>query len=162
MILNFRTQKQLLDHWCWAAVSSSVSFYYNPFSQWRQSTIAGAMIGSACSGIDRTNADSAPDGCDMMMDAAQALAVTKNYLREIPRPLTYEEIVIQINNGFPVCCQIVWDGFSLSHFVTIYGYSERLIIVGDPQAGIASIEYFEFRSDYRTGGKWIRSIGTTR
>lgn len=160
MILNFRTQKQLLDNWCWAAVASSISFYYHPGSRWRQSTLAGTMIDSQCSTINQENATVAPSHCDRMLDLANVLQATGNFAGEIARPLQFNEIITQINHGWPVCCQLLWPGFIASHFVTIYGYTGNNIIIGDPQAGVFTIDYQEFATNYRNGGRWQRSYGT--
>jgi len=161
MILDFRTQKQILDNWCWAAVASSISFYFDRNSPWIQSALAATLIHGVCNGINTTNADTAPPVCDVQMDIAHALNLTENLRGDIIRPLSFNEVVQQINTGFPVCCQIVFAGSQASHFVVIYGYQSADLIVGDPQAGIFSLNYQSFLSNYR-GGNWRRTIGTKR
>jgi hypothetical protein len=160
MILGFITQKQILDNWCWAAVASSISFYYNSDSQWLQSTIAANLIDSSCALIDTNNATAAPTICDVSMDLATVLNATQNlYGTPLERQLSFNEIVDQINANAPVCCQIVWQAISAAHYLTIYGYDGADIIIGDPEAGIFSINYNDFCSGYR-GGSWSRSFGT--
>ena len=161
MILNFRTQKQILDNWCWAAVTSGVSFYFNPNSQWIQSALAARLISSSCAGIDTTNADAASDTCNSTLDIARSLQLTGNFAGSLLRPLSFNEVVQQINNGFPICCQIVFSGFDISHFVVIYGYQSAEVVIGDSQAGIFSIPYNTFLTSYR-GGTWRRTIGTRK
>lgn len=159
MILNFRTQKQILDNWCWAAVTSGISFYFNSNSQWIQSALAAKLISSSCAGIDTTNAPSAPDTCNSTLDVARSLQVTGNFAGHLMRPLSFGEVVDQINNRFPICCQIVFPGFDTSHFVVLYGYQSGDVVIGDSQAGIFSIPYNDFLTNYR-GGIWKRTIGT--
>jgi hypothetical protein len=74
-------------------------------------------------------------------------------------PLSFGEVVDQINNRFPICCQIVFPGFDTSHFVVLYGYQSGDVVIGDSQAGIFSIPYNDFLTNYR-GGIWKRTIGT--
>jgi len=161
MILNFKTQKQLLDNWCWSAMASSVSFYYNAKSPWMQNMLAARLVNITCIGINAANASTASAVCDVQMDVAKALALTGNLAGDIIRPLSFNEVVQQINAGFPICCQILFPGASGSHFVALYGYQSTNVIIGDPQAGIFSINYTQFVSGYR-GGNWKRSIGTKR
>ncbi len=161
MILNFRTQKQILDNWCWAAVTSSISFYFDRNSRWMQSALAARLINNICGGITANNSQTAPPICDAQMDIARALSLTGNLAGDIIRPLSFNEVVQQINGGFPFCCQIVFPGIQTSHFVILYGYHSTDVIIGDPQAGIFSINYQDFLSNYR-GGSWQRTIGTKR
>jgi hypothetical protein len=159
MILDFRTQKQILDNWCWAAAASSISFYFDRNSRWIQSSLAASLINSVCTGINTNNAETAPPICDVQMDIAHALNLTGNLGGDIIRPLAFEEVVRQINDRFPICCQIMFPGIQTSHFVVVYGYEGADLVLGDPQAGIFSLNYQSFLSNYR-GGNWRRTIGT--
>jgi len=161
MILNFRTQKQILGNWCWAAVTSGVSFYFNPNSRWIQSALAARLINSSCSGINALNVATASDTCNSTLDVARSLQLTGNFAGDLVRPLFFNEVVGQINKGFPICCQIVFPGLDTSHFVVLYGYSGSNVIIGDSQAGIFTIPYTTFLESYR-GGNWRRTIGTKR
>ena len=159
MILNYQTQIQILDEWCWAAVTSSVSFNYDTNSAWLQSRIVGKLIDSSCENITTVNAAGAPLVCHTVFSLADALQLTNNFAWMVERHLTLNEIRYQINNGWPVCCQIHWAGIDQAHFITIYGYEGNTIIIGDPQAGVCSQDYNALINDYRSGN-WIRSYGT--
>jgi hypothetical protein len=161
MILNFRTQKQILDNWCWAAVTSGVSFYFNPGSQWIQSALATRLISSSCAGINTINAATASGICNSTLDLAKSLEMTGNFAGDLIRPLSFNEVVQQINAGFPICCQIVFAGVDTSHFVVVYGYEGINVVIGDSQAGIFTVPYNNFLTNYR-GGRWRRTIGTKR
>jgi Papain-like cysteine protease AvrRpt2 len=161
MILNFRTQKQMLDNWCWAAVTSGVSFYFNPKSRWIQSMLAARLISSSCAGINTINAATAPDTCNSTLDIARSLQLTGNFAGDLMRPLSFNEVVQQINTGFPICCQVVFPGFDTSHFVVVYGYQGANVVIGDSQAGIFNVPYNNFLTNYR-GGRWGRTIGTKK
>jgi hypothetical protein len=159
MILNYQIQQQLLEDWCWAAVASSISFKYNPNSNWTQSRIAGTLLDPVCSNIVEGNTDNAPSICQQPFSLEAALACTRNRAWKVDRQLTLDEIIGQINGGWPLCCQIHWDDVDKSHFVTIYGYSGNTIIIGDPEAGACSLLYEDLITGYRTGS-WVRTIGT--
>jgi papain like cysteine protease AvrRpt2 len=158
MRLNFYIQKQVLGNWCWAAVTSSVSFYYNGGSPWSQGALASALISPSCAGINADNAPIAPPVCNAVMDLAQALMLTGNYAGQTPAPLTFNDVAQQISQNSLVCCQISWEAFPQSHFVVIYGCEGSNVIIGDPEGEIFSIPYQSFLAGYR-GGLWKRSIG---
>lgn len=159
MILNFRTQKQILDNWCWAAVTSGVSFFFDANSRWVQSALAATLISNSCAGINQVNASTASDTCNATLDVARSLRITGNFAADLMRPLSFNEVIDQVNKGFPICCQIVFPDLQTSHFVVIYGYQSSNIVIGDSQAGIFNIPYTSFLTNYR-GGKWRRTIGT--
>ena len=164
MILPLRLQKQLLHNWCWAAVTSSISFYYNKNTRgWRQEQLAGRLLDNSCAAINPQNADTAPDVCNMQLDLANALSLSGNFGGEVPRPLAPDGIRAHVNGGHPLCCQFIWPGLDDSHFVILYGYESDQVIVGDPdplQGGAFRIDYNSFLSNYRGGGQWVRTIGT--
>jgi hypothetical protein len=166
MMLPLRIQKQLLENWCWAAVTSSISFYYNKNMRgWQQSQLAGRLLDGICANINRNNADSAPGLCDRQLDIARPLSATGHFAGQQNRPLTPEEIVSQINSGFPVCCQVLWTGLTASHFVVLYGYEGNRLIIGDPDpddGGAFFVDYHTFLNNYRNGGQWVRTIATQR
>lgn len=166
MILGVKLQKQILQNWCWAAVTSTVSFYYNDNEQgWKQPALAARLLKSSCGSITGVNAGEAPDVCNQQVDIVSALSLSGNLAGQLGRPLTMDEIISQINRSFPVCCQIRWPGFDGSHFVLLYGYndSDTRLVIGDPdpeRGGVFLVSYGELARDYREGGEWVRTIGT--
>jgi hypothetical protein len=159
MTLNFQVQKQILPNWCWAAVSSSVSFFFNQNQKgYYQAQLAAQIIDPSCSVVNNQNAGAAPPICNTPKDIATALQFTRNYAGEMARALSLNEIVAQINGGFPICCQILWANLQQSHFVTIYGYQGTQLQIGDPEAGLFYVDYNSFL--YYRGGVWRRTIGT--
>jgi hypothetical protein len=159
MILNYLTQKQALDEWCWAAVASSISFFYNRNSKgYPQADIAARLIGSQCSGITTANRGTADPSCNVTGDVAKALGITGNLAWDIPRHLDLNEITDQINQGFPFCCQIDWNLTGKSHFVCVYGYEHTRLVVGDSESRVCTVDYQQFLN-YRQGA-WRRTIGT--
>jgi Papain-like cysteine protease AvrRpt2 len=159
MILNYQTQEQLLDDWCWAAVASSISIFYSPSSQWTQSALGGALLNPVCSRITSDNASTAQAVCRQTLDLSNVLSSINNLAWVVNQPLSLEQIQGQISSGWPICCEMTWPS-GQSHVITLYGFSDSLIIIGDPEGGVFSADYEDLVSDYRSGGQWIRSVGT--
>lgn len=160
MILDFQTQQQILPEWCWAAVASSISFKYDPQSNWQQNTLAGKLLNNVCTAVSPVNANSAPNICHQGFSLITALqSCTQNYAWDVQRYLTIDEIRYQINNGWPVCCQIYWESYQKAHYIVIYGYDGNSIAIGDPEAGVCSADYDDLIQSYRSG-QWIHSYGT--
>lgn len=162
MTLPFQIQKQLLQNWCWAAVSSSISFYYDNGSNWYQAQLAANLLDNSCGTINDQNAGQASTVCNKEFDVSKALQLTNNYAGEFDRALTMQELVSQINSNYLICCQMVWPS-QASHFVVLFGYNTNNVIVGDPDAdagGVFQLDYNDFMYGYRGGGKWQRTIGS--
>lgn len=160
MILNYITQRQALEYWCWAAVASSVSFFYNKNQRgYLQGQIGSNETGASCENISGTNNQTYDPACNVSKDLARALHFTKNFAWDIPRALTFDEVLHQINGYFPFCCQIYWPQLEKSHFVCVYGYQGKSLVVGDPEQ--QSNHYIDFDDflNYRQG-IWVRTIGT--
>jgi len=160
MILSFQTQQQILDEWCWAAVASSISFNYDPNSNWQQNALAGTVLNSVCSNVTAANASTAPDICHQGSSLSDVMQnYTHNLGWVVQRYLTLDEIFYQINNGWPICCQIYWENLQQEHYIIIYGYDGNSIAIGDPEAGVCSADYNDLINSYRSG-QWVRSYGT--
>lgn len=158
MILDIQTQKQLLDEWCWAAVASSISFKYDHDSGWDQARIASHILSSACSIV--TGPENAPEICRQGASLTQAMQeCTGNFAWSVDSVLTLEQIWYQINNNWPVCCQIYWPATQNAHYIILFGYEGNNIIIGDPQAGNFTQDYDSLVTSYR-GGQWLRTYGT--
>lgn len=161
ILRNYQVQIQLLENWCWAAVTSSISRYYDSSSPWTQNNLAAELIHRSCQNGGELSGF--PPICDSVFDVATALRKTKNYAPGARRKLTLTEIKKQIDGQWPVCCQIRWEALEGSHFVVIYGYENDWLRIGDPsqEAGAIDIQYAELAFNYRGDGEWVRSIATT-
>ncbi len=65
----------------------------------------------------------------------------------------------EIDQCRPFCLRIAWNGGG-GHFVTVYGYSRKLIDIGDPWYGNSVVTYASFPSTYQGGGTWTDSYTT--
>jgi hypothetical protein len=161
MILNLSMQKQLMDEWCWAAVASAVSFFYNNnASGLYQSDIAGQIINPVCSNVNGSNGGDFPQ-CNHPQDLGTVLQQTQNYAGEMQRALTMTELAGQLNQGYPVCCQINWSGVDVAHYIVVYGLDGNNILVGDPAANNYWADYNYLTNNFgNSNGQWQRSIAT--
>jgi len=161
MILNVLMQSQLMDEWCWAAVGSTISFYYNSNnSGLYQADIAGQIINPVCANVDSGNAGDYSQ-CDLPQDLRTVLQQTKNYAWEIPRAFTMAEITGQLNGGYPICCQINWPGVAVAHYIIVYGLDGSSLLIGDPAANNYWAEYNFLTTNFgNSGGQWGRTIAT--
>ncbi len=162
MVLEYQRQIQLLDYWCWAAVTSAIALKYNPASGYTQGVLAGELLDSSCAAIAPGNTSNVPAVCNQQYSLGDALRYTQNFAWEVESNLTLAEIITQIDSGWPVCCQIYWaDRNDQGHFITIYGYDGTTITIADsdPNAVTDTIDYYDLITAYR-GGQWIRSFGT--
>ncbi|GGB23496.1 hypothetical protein GCM10011511_54190 [Puia dinghuensis] len=155
-------QKQLMDQWCWAAVASTVSFYYyNNLNGLRQADVASMAVNPVCSIV---TADNAADysQCDEPQDLGYVLkSVTHNGAWDIPQALNPNQIIHQLNGGYPICCQINWNGITVAHYVLLYGIDGDNVLIGDPAANNYWAPYDYLTSNFaNNGGFWSRSIGT--
>ncbi len=146
--LPFSRQQQQENNWCWAATSSSVSYYFDLNSQWSQCNIASACLQIQCC------ATSAP--CDVQFTLDGPLSQTGN-LQGIPFSGndTQNGLQSEIDAGRPVCCHITWVG-GTGHFVAISGYDWNTgdVLVEDPLYGQYTVPYQTFVSSYRGSGSW--------
>ncbi len=72
----------------------------------------------------------------------------------------FERIVEEIHARHPVCCRIEWPD-KKGHFVCIDGYEGRTLFVKDPSdRSLWRIPYDEFRTRYRSIGRWTHTYLT--
>lgn len=159
MILSkYPHQLQYLDEWCWAAVASSIAEFYNDTTNWTQNALAAKFLSPTCQVIN-ANTTNPPSECKNTCDFIKVLsdAELNNYAWQYGQ-LRFDQIQRQINAGWPLCCIINWD--TLSHVISIIGYSGNSLLVSDPQCnGIFAIDYNDFSITYREGN-WTTTIGT--
>jgi hypothetical protein len=161
--LTFSIQKQLQTNWCWAAVSTSVSHFYNAASTWTQCKVANQAWGrkdccsdpAAASDVNRCNAPWYLD---------RALTITGNLDRVELRSLTFNEIQSEIGAKKPIGVRVGWYGRG-GHFLVIRGWivgetGTEYIELADPIYLNSQIPYADFASSYQSGGDWTTSYLT--
>ncbi len=153
--VNFSIQRQAQDNWCWAAVSSSVDFFFTKQPNWPQCAIVNAHLGQLTCCVDGSTA-----ACDQPSSLSAALTLVGHLREFLERPLNFSECLAEIKDRKnPICVRIAWDEEN-GHFVAIGGCddsAEELVTVYDPWYGSSDIPYSKLLTSYRDAGTWSHS-----
>jgi hypothetical protein len=161
--LTFIIQPQTETNWCWAAVSTSVSLFYDALSKWKQCGVAEAALGRRDCCTDPAAA-SDPNKCNCPWYLDKALTITGNLNRVESRSLTFSEVQAEIGAKKPIGCRVGWYGGG-GHFLVIRGWivgetGIQYIELSDPIYLNNQIPYADFASSYQFGGDWTHSYLT--
>jgi len=160
-------EHQQQTQWCWAAVSNSVSHFYDAASTWTQCTIVNAELGqTTCC----TNGSSA--ACNKPWYLDRALSRVGCLLSWASGTLTFATVQSLVNSGRPPCARQGWSGGG-GHFMAIVCYFEgilgllsgsgstaRRLRISDPWYGDSVVDYDVFVSGYQGTGSWTHSYRT--
>jgi len=160
-------EHQQQTQWCWAAVSNSVSHFYDAGSTWTQCTIVNAELGqTTCC----TNGSTA--GCNQPWYLDRALTRVGCLLSMASGTLSFATVKSLINSGRPPCARQGWSGGG-GHFMAIVCYFEgllgqlagagstaRRLRISDPWYGDSVVDYTVFVSGYQGTGTWTHSYRT--
>lgn len=156
--LTFSEETQEQDQWCWAAVTVSISHFYDAASVWTQCTLVNAELnrGDCC-----WNGSVSP--CNRPWTLNDPLSRTNNLNWMDGAAVAFPDIIIEINNRRPLCCRIAWASGG-GHFVVMQGYSDGAngpwVSVADPFYGPSTYDYDAFCTSYRNSGQWTHSYYT--
>lgn len=152
-------QSQVQPNWCWSAVSTSISHFYNPASAWTQCSLANAELGeTTCC------ADGSTSQCNRDWYLDRALTRTGNLQSWVGNPVTLSDVEHELNAGRPVGVRIGWAGGG-GHFIVLDGYSDPgtgpgFLNVQDPIFGRTRMPYSAFRNTYHGDGTWTHTYYT--
>ncbi len=153
--LSFSMQAQLQTQWCWSAVATSTSLFYNAGSTWTQCALVNAELAqtTCCS-----NGSSA--ACNIPWYLDRALSRTGNLSSWANGASTFATVQSQINSGRAHGARIGWSGGG-GHFVMVTGYTDsQLLTVRDPWYGTSYITYTTLKTNYQGSGSWTHSYFT--
>ncbi len=155
--LSFTMQHQQQTQWCWAAVSTSVSHFYNPASTSTQCDVVNAELGqTTCCHDGSTSACNQP----WYLDAA--LTRTGNLKSWAGGSVPFSTVDHEIDALRPLGVRIGWSGGG-GHFVILAGYLEgatNYIGVEDPWYGSSDVAYDTFLTSYQGTGSWTHTYYT--
>jgi hypothetical protein len=155
--LDFMMQQQHEPYWCWAAVATSVSLYYDPASTWTQCSVVNRQLGrrDCC----RHGNGSA---CNIPGSGTQALTLVGRLRQHLFTAATFNQVTAEIDAGQPLGIRIVWSGGSAAHILAIAGYYTRhnMIALEDPLYGSSDADYDVFPASYQSGAVWAESYLT--
>lgn len=153
--LSFTMQPQQQTQWCWSAVSTSTSLFYNAASTWTQCKLANSELGqtTCCQ-----NGGSA--ACNIPWYLDSALIRTNNLNYWAGGASTYTTVEQQVNSSRPHGVRIGWSGGG-GHFVIISGYTTgQVLTIRDPWYGTSYITYNTLKTAYQGSGSWTHSYFT--
>lgn len=152
-------EPQELSRWCWAAIAVSMARFYNT-GRWRQSDVAGRVLGYDCSGY-RENPN-LQQQCNQNRTLDEALQVTECFSHWSPGKPAFERIMAELDSGRPLCIRIEWFKGS-AHYVVIFGYHgiRRELHIADSRYGVSQHSFDRFPLGYQTGGGvWTENFWT--
>jgi hypothetical protein len=157
-------EPQQQTQWCWAAVSKSLSHYYDPGSSWTQCMIVDAELGqTTCCTAGGTASCNQPWYLDL------ALTRVGNLQSATSGTLSFSTLQSETMNNHPPCARQGWAGGG-GHFVAIVccyqfrslamGTTSTSVGVSDPWYGDSIVDYATFVSGYMGTGMWTHSYLT--
>jgi hypothetical protein len=152
--LAFDMQAQLQTQWCWSAVSTSASRFYDAASSWTQCTVVNAELSQAT-----CCADGSTSQCNQPWYLDRALTRTGNLASWASGTVPISTIRAQIDAGRPLGARIGWSGGG-GHFVVISGCLDdatRMLEIRDPIYGTSEISIAAFASSYQGTGSWTHT-----
>ena len=149
--LTFTMQHQKENEWCWAAVSTSVSLFFNAGSGWTQCSVANKTLG-------QTTCCTTPSGpnCNKPWFLNLGLTTTSNYASSASSAQPMSAIQTEVNSGKPIGCRIQWRPKG-GHFVILSGYDNaaQTVDVRDPWYGPTNgLSLKTFTNNYQGAGYW--------
>jgi Papain-like cysteine protease AvrRpt2 len=155
--LDFAMQHQQQTNWCWAAVATSVSLFYDPASTWTQCAVANSELGRTdCCGTG------ASGPCNVYGFLGSSLTTVGHLDHQTGSTSTFGDVQTEIDAGRPLCARTAWSGGG-AHFLAIIGYRifDEMLAVDDPWYGKSDVSYATFTSSYQGSGSWTHSYFTT-
>ena len=114
--LSFVVIAQEQTKWCWAALTESITRYFDANSVWTQQKLASKVFKCDCSGSNGSSEQcNQPWQLNIALRLVDRLARTENLAPRL------SEIEKAINADKPLCAQIKWNTGG-SHVAAITGY----------------------------------------
>ena len=157
--LGIEVPHQEQDWWCWCAVTVGVSTFYDSSFGLSQCETAAQILSepSACS----TPRD---DRVNRMFSLKQSLNTFGRLDRETEGPLSFSQVVQEIDAQRPVGARILFLDSGVAHFTIIRGYRktpQQMLLIDDPLYDESETTYQSFLTAYRGSGRWKQSYLTT-
>jgi hypothetical protein len=155
--LSFNMQHQQQANWCWAAVSTSVSHYYNPASTWTQCAVANDQLGRTdCCGAGGSTS------CNVYGFLDSALTTVGHLDHMVGSVASFQSVDDEVDAGRPIGIRVAWSGGG-AHFLAIIGYLEdapNYVAVDDPIYGKSDLTYATLQTSYQGSGSWTHTYYT--
>jgi Papain-like cysteine protease AvrRpt2 len=155
--LVFQMQSQQETNWCWAAVSTSVSRYYDSASTWTQCSVANGELGRTdCCG---SGAGGACNVYGFLNTSLQRVGHLDHWDGNVA---SFQTVDDEIDAGRPIGIRVAWSGGG-AHFLAVIGYLEdtqNYVAVDDPIYGKSDLTYNALTTSYQGSGTWTHTYYT--
>ena len=151
--LGFTMQAQTQTNWCWAAVSTSFSHFYNGASTWTQCGAANQQLGqTTCCTTPGSTACNQAGYLDKAMTTMGILDAFQG--GTVPVTTLNGEVL----RSLPVGIRIAWSGGG-AHSIAVTGSvsTTGLVHVQDPIYGTSDIAYNTLATAYQGTGSWTHT-----
>jgi peptidoglycan hydrolase-like protein with peptidoglycan-binding domain len=155
-VLKFTMQQQEQTNWCWAAVSTSVSHFYDTSSSWTQCKVANTQLGRTdCCGTGGSGE------CNVYGYLDKGLVEVGRFDHLQNGTIGFEDLQNEMIASRPLGIRVAWAGGG-AHFIAAIGVEEGdLVLVGDPGSGTNSlVAYTTLKTSYNGSGTWTHSFFT--
>lgn len=160
LAIPFRIERQIMENWCWAACTQFI-VRAKTGKNFSQGKIVADVLNLPICQFQPINA------CNKKLSLEVPLFRTKRLNgNPIEQPLTPQQIVVEIDNGMPIACQMHIPDLG-GHAVVISNYrfnnlNQLFLEVNDPGNGSQFlISYPAMVNNYLDrGGRWLRSYRT--
>lgn len=151
--------------WCWAAVSNSVShFYEGNTSPWTQCKIVDkGLPGNNCCN------NGGSDACNEGVELDRGLKIVGHFKSAAAAPGNVndpilQDIIASINIGQPVCARVAFSDIH-SHAVAIAGFdpAKNQFTISDPLWDMRiGVPFDQFLANYLNAGSWTDTYFTQK
>jgi hypothetical protein len=154
--LAFSMQPQQQTQWCWSAVATSTSHFYNGASTWTQCTLANQQLGQTTCCVSGNSA-----ACNKPWTLDTALGATGNLDGWQGGSVSQAVLEGDLVKTCPVGIRIAWSGGG-AHFIIVDGAttSNSTVHVEDPIYGTSDIAYNTMATKYQGTGSWTHTYFT--
>ncbi len=152
-VLPFTMQHQTQTNWCWAAVSTSMSHFYNGASTWTQCLTANQQLGQTTCCVTPGSSSCNQGG---YLDKAMTTMGNLDAWQGGTVPVT--TLNGDVLRSLPVGVRVAWSGGG-AHFIGVTGSvnSSGLVHVQDPIYGTSDIVYNTLATKYQGTGSWTHT-----
>ena len=162
-LMGVDLQMQQQTSWCWAAVGTSITLFFDAKNPLTQCALAGSVFKQA-PGFCCSDTNAAGDQCNQYFDLSKVLTSTDTLANFAEATLPLQSIRAQINNAVPIAARIAWDSVR-GHFVMVTGVGPddprgdnfTLVKIEDPSQsyyGSHFVPYATLVKGYRGLGTW--------
>ena len=151
-VLDMDVPHQEQDCWCWCAVTVGTAAFFDPTFDRSQCKAANRVL-------KRTDACQSPTdpAVNTMFALDDALAEFGLLRAFIPKPITFDEVALEIRAGNPVGAMVFFLDSGLRHVLAIRGFRKspiQMILVDDPLYEESEVPFDDFCRRYRGTGVW--------